>query len=325
MCLSTAVGVLNGGGRALRVTGRDFPDLGPDKLEATAQRRTGLSDFGSDAFRRPLQRLTMALEREANLTLLGRLTVRRHLISLLDTALYVQHERVQRPEVTEQPIAAPVFIVGLPRSETTLLHNLLAQDHTTRAPSTWEAMFPAGFPETPGALRRVRRRAVTRLAWAHRFLPGFKRIHPMEAQRPEECVALMAPAFASALFHTLHRVPSYQDWFEADPQTRGFDMHYRMLQQLQSRRGATRWVLKGPAHLFSLKALLARYPDARLIQTHRDPLRAMPSIAQGAARSASAPREVGRDCTIRWSRALDRFLARARQGASECWPWDMAS
>ena len=314
VCLSTAVGVLNGGGRALRVTGRDFPDLGPDKLEATAQRRTGLSDFGSDAFRRPLQRLTMALEREANLTLLGRLTVHRHLISLLETALYVQHERVRRPEVTEQPIAAPVFIVGLPRSGTTLLHNLLAQDHTTRAPSTWEAMFPAGFPETPGALRRVRRRAVTRLAWAHRFLPGFNRIHPLGEERPEECVALMAPAFASALFHALHRVPSYQDWFEADPQTRGFDMHYRMLQQLQSRRGATRWVLKCPAHLFSLKALLARYPDARLIQTHRDPLRAMPSIASlnTALRRAFServdPEEVGRDCTIRWSRALDRFL-----------------
>ncbi len=298
----------------MRARGRDLPDLGPDGLVATAQRRTGLTDFGSEAFRLPLERLVVALEREANLSLLGRLTVHRHLVSLLETALDLQHDRSLYPAVEAQPISAPVFIVGLPRSGTSLLHNLMAQDRDTRAPLTWEVMFPAGFPETPGALRRTRRRAVARLAWAHRFSPGFRRIHPLGADRPEECVALMAPAFTSALFHTLYRVPSYQDWFEADPQTQGFDIHYRMLQQLQSRRGATRWVLKGPAHLFSPKALLARYPDARLIQTHRDPLRAMPSIASlnSALRQVFSERvdcgEIGRDCAIRWGRALDRFL-----------------
>ena len=313
-CLSTAMNALNLGGRALRAAGREPPDLSPDTLVSTAQRRAQWSDFGSESFRGPLERLVAALEREANLTQLGRLTVHRHLVSLLETALHLQHERALQPAVAAQTINAPVFIVGLPRSGTTLLHSLMAQDSATRAPLTRETMFPAGYPETPAALGRIHRRAAGRLAWARRFLPGFERIHPLGAERPEECVALMAPALTSALFHSLHRVPSYQDWFEADPQVQGFDMHHRVLQQLQSRRGTTRWVLKAPAHLFSLKALLARYPDAQLIQTHRDPLRAIPSIASlnTALRRAFServdPEEVGRDCALRWARALDGFL-----------------
>ena len=126
----------------------------------------------------------------------------------------------------------------------------------------------------------------------------------------------MAPGFTSALFHTLYRVPSYQDWFESDLQTPGFDLHYRTLQQLQFRRGTRRWVLKGPAHLFSLGAVLRRYPDARLIQTHRDPLRAIPSIAslsttvRRAFSRQADPGEIGRDCALRLSGALQRFLRR---------------
>ena len=150
--------------------------------------------------------------------------------------------------------------------------------------------------------------------WLHRFAPEFERIHPVGAERPEECVALMAPGFTSALFHTLYRVPSYQDWFESGPQTLGLETHYRVLQQLQFRRGKGRWVLKGPGHLFSLEALLRRYPDARLIQTHRDPLRAIPSIASLNATLHAIfsnpvnPEEIGRDCAVRLSGALDRFL-----------------
>ena len=281
---STAVRAFNHGDRVLRGLGHSPPALRSDLLLTNARRRTRLTDLGLRAIGGPLERLAEALEREANLTLLGRLTVRRYLVSLLETALLLQRERTLNPAVSEQRITAPVFIVGLPRSGTTLLHNLLVQDPRTRAPLNWEAMFPAGYPESPLALRRTRWKASARLAMANRIAPKFKRVHPLGFDRPEECVALMAPGFASALFHTLYRVPSYQDWFESDSQTPGFEMHFRMLQQLQCRRGARRWVLKCPAHLFSLDALLRRYPDARLIQIHRDPLRAIPSIASLAAR-----------------------------------------
>ena len=304
----------NRGDRVLRGLGRSPPELDPDLLLRNARRRTGLTDVGVQALFGPMELLVEALEREAQLTPLGRVMARRHLVSLLETALLLQRDRSSA--VGDQRITAPVFIVGLPRTGTTLLHNLLAQDPVTRVPLTWEAMFPAGYPESPSALRRAKWQASARLAMANRIAPDFRRIHPLGFDRPEECVALMAPGFTSALFHTLYRVPSYQDWFESARQSPGFEMHLRVLQQLQYRRGTRRWVLKGPAHLFSLDALLRRYPDARLIQTHRDPLRAIPSIASLNATLRRAfsgqvdPVEIGRDCARRWHGALERFLKR---------------
>jgi len=313
-CLSTAMRAFDRGDRVLRRLGRNPPELNPGLLLRNARRRTGLTDLGVHALFGPMERLVEALEREARLTPLGRVMVRRHLLSLLETALLLQRDRSSA--VRDQKISAPVFIVGLPRTGTTLLYNLLAQDPATRVPLTWEAMFPAGYPESPAALRKAKWKASARLEMANRIAPGFRRIHPLGLDRPEECVALMAPGFTSALFHTLYRVPSYQDWFESARQTPGFEMHFRVLQQLQFRRGARRWVLKGPTHLFSLEALLRHYPDARLIQTHRDPLRAIPSIASlnATLRRAFSSRvdsvEVGRDCALRWHGALVRFLRR---------------
>ena len=313
-CLSTAMRAFNRGDRVLRGLGRNPPKLEPDLLLRNARQRTGLTDVSVQALFGPLKRLMEALEREAQLTPLGRVMVRRHLVNLLETALLLQRDRSS--SVENQRILAPAFIVGLPRTGTTLLHNLLAQDPATRVPLTWEAMFPAGYPESPSMLRKAKWKASARLAMANCIAPDFRRIHPLGFDRPEECVALMAPGFTSALFHTLYRVPSYQDWFESARQTPGFEMHFRVLQQLQFRRGTRRWVLKGPAHLFSLEALLRRYPDARLIQTHRDPLRAIPSIAslnatlRGAFSSQVDPVEIGRDCARRWHGALERFLRR---------------
>jgi hypothetical protein len=175
-------------------------------------------------------------------------------------------------------------------------------------------MFPAGFEETPVELRRVQRRTARRLAWADRLIPDLKRIHPTGAELPQECVALMAQAFASSEFHTVCHVPSYQDWFEREGQELAYEMHHRMLQHLQARRGSRRWVLKAPTHMFGLGQLLHWYPGARLIQTHRDPLQVLPSIASlsTALRRAFSrevdPRAVAADWCGRWSRTLDAFL-----------------
>jgi hypothetical protein len=144
----------------------------------------------------------------------------------------------------------------------------------------------------------------------------------------------------SIQFHTTHDVASYQDWFENTPQRLGFDFHHRFLQHLQAKtpamdgaRGANagairgpgaRWVLKAPGHLFSLEALLERYPDARIIHTHRDPLRVMASMASHATvlrrafSDAADPIKIAADWADRWARALDKFLAvRDRAPASQ--------
>ena len=311
---SAAVATLNAGARILRRTGRTPPDLNPERLLRSAQRRTDLTDFGAWDIEEPLARLLHAYDAEANLTLVGRLAAREQAVSLLENLLYLEEERKHSGAIEQQEITAPLFIVGLPRTGTTLLHGLIAQDPATRTPLTWEVMYPAGFAETPRGVNRVKRKTTTRLVWADRLAPEFKRIHPIGADLPQECVALMAHGFSSLLFHSIHRVPSYQDWFERDSQTLAFDIHHRILQHLQARRGAKRWVLKGPGHLFGLRPLLQRYPDAKLVQIHRDPLKVMPSIASlnTSLRRAFSdhvdPREIAADWCARWAGALERFL-----------------
>lgn len=321
---STAVGTLNRGGKILQQAGVTMPDLRLEALVTAARRHARLEDFGQWPIEEPLDRLLNAYEREANLTPLGRITVRQLLVSLLENLLYLEQERQASPDIERQTIDAPVFIIGLPRTGTTLLHGLIAQDPATRTPLTWEVMFPAGYSDTPADIDRIRKRTDSRLAWANRLAPDFKRIHEIGADLPQECIAIMAQGFASIQFHTTHNVPSYQDWFEEEAQELSYASHYRLLQHLQAKRAGNRWVLKAPGHLFGLDALLKRYPDARIIQTHRDPLKVMPSIAslvtvlRRAFSDSADPKQIAADWCGRWSSALDRSLDTRDNRPTEC-------
>ena len=313
--LGGAVGVLNAGGKVLQRAGLEPPSLDRDSLFAAARHRTGLSDIGDWAIDGPLARLIDSYQREARLTALGRITARELLVSLLENLQYLQRELESAPGIADEPIAAPVFIVGLPRTGTTLLHNLLSQDPENRVPLTWEVMYPARFPNTPDGIARARRLTASRLGWADRLAPQFKTIHPMAPDLPQECIAITAQVFMSIQFHTTHDVSTYEDWFESDPQTLAYAFHRRLLQHLQARQGPRRWVLKAPGHLFGLAGLLGEYPDARIVQTHRDPLRVTASMASHATVLRRAfsdhadPGLIANDWSRRWGNALDRFLA----------------
>ena len=313
-CVRTAVRGLNLGGRTLRRLGFETPALDADALHRAAYRRAGASRYGSWNFAEPLERLLKAYHDEAKLTTLGRITVREYLVSLLDNLLRMEIERAANPGIETQQIAAPVFIIGLPRTGTTHLHGIISEDPANRAPATWEVMYPAaGRSETDVA--RARAQTASRLGWADRLAPEFMRIHPIAADLPQECIAITAQMFMSIQFHTTHDVGSYQDWLEGASQKLGFDFHRRFLQHLQAKSPGDRWVLKAPGHLFALAGLLERYPDARIIHTHRDPLRVMASMASHAtvlrrAFSDSAdPQRIAADWADRWARALDTFLA----------------
>ena len=149
----------------------------------------------------------------------------------------------------------------------------------------------------------------SRLAWANRLAPQFRKIHPIAHDLPQECIAITAQVFMSIQFHTTHDVPSYEDWFERESQQLAYAFHRRLLQHLQARQPGKRWVLKAPGHLLALDALLAQYPDARIIQTHRDPLRVMASMASHATVLRQAfsdrarPNEIAADWSDRWARA----------------------
>jgi hypothetical protein len=312
--VKTAVRGLNVGGRTLRRLGVDTPALDAEALHRAAYRRAGSTRYGSWDFAEPLERLLKAYRDEAKLTTLGRITVREYLVSLLDNLLRMEAERAANPSIEQQRITAPVFIIGLPRTGTTHLHGLISEDPDNRAPLTWEVMYPAAS-RAAADVARARAQTDARLAWADRLAPEFMRIHPLAADLPQECIAITAQVFMSIQFHTTHAVASYQDWFEDAPQTLGFDFHRRFLQHLQAKSLGRRWVLKAPGHLFALAGLLERYPDARIIHTHRDPLRVMASMASHAtvlrrAFSDSAdPNAIAADWADRWARALERFLA----------------
>ncbi len=312
---AAGVGALNAGGKALRGIGVDAPSLERAALESAARRRARLDDFGDWPIDEPLTRLLDAYRREARLTTLGRITVRELLVSLLETLLHLEAERARSPGIANEAIEAPVFVVGLPRTGTTLLHGLLSVDPANRCPLTWEVMYPAGFANDAAGVARARRRTAARLAWADRLAPEFMKIHPLAPDLPQECIAITAPVFMSIQFHTTHDVASYEDWFERHGQELAYAFHRRFLQHLQARGPTGRWVLKAPGHLFGLAALLDRYPDARIIQTHRDPLRVIASMASHATVLRRAfsddvdPAEVAADWTARWAGALENFLA----------------
>ncbi len=280
MPLPLPVRAFNAAGGALRAAGLPLVRLDAATLCERARRATGLEDFGDPWFREPLGVLLDALEREAAMHTLGRVIARTDLTRLLENRLRMTDVIARHPEIAAAPITRPLFVVGLPRTGTSILHDLLAQDPANRVPMTWEVMHPYPPPERATYTTDPRIAALDKhLAGVDRLLPEFKKMHPMGAELPQECVALTAHDFASMLFSTTHRVPSYQNWVDRADKRHVYASHRRQLQYLQWRCPAEHWVLKSPGHLWALDALLAEYPDACIVQTHRDPLKVIASLA----------------------------------------------
>jgi hypothetical protein len=291
-----------------------------DLFEA-ARRATGLDDFGDDDFRDPLALLLSCLETEADLTLVGRIAASRDVIGLLINRLRLEEDRKQNPGIAAERIAAPIFIVGLPRSGSTLLHHLLAQDPDIRAAQAWEIMRPSPPPmratyETDPRIEQARKQ----LRWLDRLAPDFKAIHPVGAQLPLECIAIMSASFRATRFQTTYNVPTYEAWLNQQDMRPAYAFHRRFLQHLQWGAPGRCWILKAPAHVFAFDALLDTYPDARLVQTHRDPVTAMASVASLSSvlhQAFSWQREAsrfGHEVADRWTNGLRHTLELRRSG-----------
>jgi len=224
----------------------------------------------------------------------------------------MERDRQLYPGIARQEIREPLFIVGLPRSGTTLLHTLLAADPEHRVPLTWEVMTPSP-PTGDNEQRRIQRatQSCNCLNW---LAPTFRHIHAVGAELPQECVGLMTPSFMSDQFDTMYYVPSYRAWFFHQDLLPAYEYHRRFLQHLQFRRGARRWILKAPTHMSALPTLLSVYPDALFVQTHRAPLEAMASVSslitilRRVFSDAMDPFMVCRDAIQYWSQTLDTFL-----------------
>lgn len=252
----------------------------PDALVAAACAEAGSDDFGGDGWQPGLTRVIDDLVDEARLSAIGVEIGHLDLIRALKNRLEVIAWRKQHPQIAEQPITAPIFIVGQPRTGTTILYDLLAQDPGLRAPLTWEvdAPCPVPAPETYHSDPRIAQAQAT-IELSEQIIPGFLAFHPMGALVGQECVRITAGEFTSMIFSVQYRLPNYYRWLLYDADHAGAYRYHRIfLQHLQSGVPG-QWLLKSPAHLWQLDALLAEYPDALIVQTHRDPLNVISSIA----------------------------------------------
>jgi Sulfotransferase family len=291
-----------------------------DNMLAEAAARTGgLDDLGDGPFVAPMALFLDALEREARLNDIGRLIAQERVLQhTVNRLLYVE-DRKRYPEIAGERIERPVFIIGFPRTGTTILHDILAQDRDSRAPITWEVMFPSPPPEAATFATDPR------IAQAAALLPNpeteterdrrFRAMHPMGAQLTQECVVMMGEAMCTPLFHNQFRVPSYEDWVDTEADWAPvYVFHERQLQHLQWRNARDRWVLKTGAHMWGLEHLLRTYPDARIVFTHRDPVKSVTSYASltSLVREAGSddvdPFEIARDWTRRLRGVVEHAL-----------------
>lgn len=247
--------------------------LVPAVLIEHARRQSGLDDFGAAPFLESLSAICDSLEREMDLNPAGQENAYRRLLNILVTRLRLEDLWKRKPEILEQPVRAPMFIVGLPRSGTTFLHRLMAQDPGLRSAPFWELInpLPLGDPEQPPAEPDPRialaEQMIERL---HAVAPELIQMHEMEAEAPDEDISLLSLGFSSMAFEFSFTVPSYVRYYTSIDHTEGYRYFKRVLQTLQWLRGGTQWVLKAPSHMEQIKPLLTVFPDATLIQTHRD-------------------------------------------------------
>jgi hypothetical protein len=285
-------------------------------LEEAGQRSGGLSDFGDGPFTAPLQLLIDSLEQDGRLNPIGRIIARERMLGHTVNRLNYVNDRKTWPEIANEKIVRPVFIVGMPRTGTTILHDILAVDPDNKAPMTWEAMFPSPPPEAASFATdpRIAACAAT-FPGVDAQIPAFKAMHPMGAELSQECVTMMGEAMCTPLFHNQFRVPSYEDWVDSEADWKHvYDFHIKQLQHLQFRNPGTRWVLKTGAHMWGLEHLLATYPDARIVFTHRDPVKTLTSYASLTAlvRSMGSdevdPVEIAQDWTQRIKRVCEHAI-----------------
>ena len=274
-----------------------------------------------DATREALAVLLPALEDEARLSVLGRWITHRFLGRLLAQRVALEAYERTDPGVRDERVREPWFVVGPPRSGTTALYAMLAADDRLRAPAGWELLHPVPPPALAGDVTGRVALADVELRTPQLVTGGMDAIHVYAARAPKECLSAMSFAFRSEEFVARYHVPSYAGWLAAADPAPAYALHRRVLGVLQ--RGAPtgpRWVLKSPVHLHALPTLLATYPDARIVVTHRDPAAFLASVSSLIVTLREVhsdhvdPVAVGRYHLDLYAGSLDRLVDRIDDG-----------
>ncbi len=242
-------------------------------LEKTSH-RLSLTDYGDPYFKEGLRQLIDSVEKDTNLTFIGKVLMRDALESHLENRLKYTEFKKQRPEVFMKNINPPMIILGLPRSGTTFLHKLLAQDPQNRGLYFWELLSP--IPPLEG---KDYRRTKTRILWgSYRYLSKqFDHIHALGPDEYEECIFMLAQTFQSILYYMVAPLYSYMKWWLQSDRLKSYEEYFQLLKIYQSQTPGKRLLLKAPAHTGAINEVKRFIPDAKLIQTHRHPVDALNS------------------------------------------------
>lgn len=251
------------------------------RLLERARAETSLQDFGADTFREGLHVLVASVASQARLHERGQDIINGQIVSLLSRRLEIEHWYKLHPEIDDQQIVAPLIGLGLPRTGSTALSCLLAEDPAVRSIRTWESEAPCPPPESATELSDPRiAAAAQRQTVIDQLMPNLKAMLPLSATAPIECQNFMGYDFKSQIFQASAQIPDYSEWLnnKADL-VPTYKYVKRVLKLLQWRCPPKRWRLKNPGHMLFIIALNQIFPDARYWMTHRDITNVIPSVA----------------------------------------------
>jgi Sulfotransferase family len=285
-----------------------------DDLLAAAHERTGLTDFGDDSYREGLERLVRSLQGEAKLNAIGEVVLPELIVKHLSHRLQIEDWYTRHPEIDDERIDAPLIGLGLPRTGSTALSILLAEDPNARSLRRWEAVAPCPPPSTVDAPDPRIAESVAMQEMQDQLAPRLAALVPGSPTGPEECQDLMALDFKSHYFQAFAYMPSYSDWLLDADLTSTYLYERRVLKLLQWGSPTRPWRLKCPSHLLWLDHLDTVFPDARFVMTHRDPTEVMVSVVDVYA---EVGRQFSRDVDLHylgrlnvehWTTGMERLL-----------------
>jgi hypothetical protein len=252
--------------------------ISPEAIISAARQQAGADQFDSESFREGLDILAYDINRSEIVSEQGVQVFTGLYTQNLSNRLQVAEYLRQHPQVLDAPVSKPVFILGMPRTGTTMLSYLLDSDPARRSLLKWEVATTAP-PAAPGAIRTDARCLAQQEmddAWTAAD-PGMAARHYETADGPTECVFLQAQDFKSLMLGSLTPTPTYNDWMLICDMTSAYEYQRKVMQLLQSTNGG-KWTLKMPSHALFVRTLFKVFPDARVIWTHRDPFDAMASV-----------------------------------------------
>ena len=292
-----------------------FPKVSSDRILKYAQKESNLSDWGEPSFIQALDVLCDSFKREARIIYTRRFAFLGDCVQRLITRMKVCRDIKDNPSILDKQIRKPLFVTGLPRTGTTFLHAMLARDPNARPLMHWEHWQPSPPPD-PDNYENDPRIAplVDAMNNFYEANPIFAKMHFVPGDGPDECNGLFLTSFSNNLYFYFYNIPSYVEWYLNADMTDAYSFYKKELQLLSWKFKDRHWVLKAPSHLYFLDVLTKVFPDACVVQTHRDPCSVLPSACSLAyhTRKLSAtmvrPRFIGKQWAAHLARAARKGI-----------------